>query len=97
MQVSIMYGDLCVCVHARDTKVYHDLCHVILYIFCSQFTGRESFLVDEWRHTRHWMLEAIKKAIDDEEQAKDINIVDVYDHLAFAEYKVLCLFMRFHM
>ena len=34
------------------------------------------------------MLEAIRKSMEDEEQAKDVNLVDVYDHLAFAEYKV---------
>ena len=52
-------------------------------------SGRESYLDGEWRHTRYWMLEAIKKSMADEEQAKDVDLVDVYDHLAFAEYKVI--------
>ena len=51
--------------------------------------GRESYLAGEWRHTRYWMLEAIKKSIADEEQAKDVDLVDIYDHLAFAEYQVI--------
>jgi len=51
--------------------------------------GRESFLAEDWRHTRYWMLEAIRKSMTDEEQAKDVNLVDIYDHLAFAEYKVM--------
>ena len=52
------------------------------------FAGRESFFAEEWRHTRHWMHEALRKSIEDEEQAKDVDIVSIYDHLAFAEYKV---------
>ena len=55
---------------------------------CFHILGRENYIAGEWRHTRYWMLEAIRKSIEDEEQAKDVNLVDIYDHLAFAEYKV---------
>lgn len=51
-------------------------------------SGRESYLADEWKHTRYWMIEAIEKSMKDEEQAKDVNLADIYDHLAYAEYKV---------
>ena len=51
-------------------------------------TGRENFLANEWKHTRQWMQESLKKSIEDEEQAKDVDIVDIYDHLSYSEYKV---------
>ena len=56
---------------------------------CLYVAGRESYIANDWRHTRYWMLEAIKKSMADEEQAKDVDMVDMYDHLAFAEYKVI--------
>jgi len=34
------------------------------------------------------MQEALKKSIEDEEQAKDVDIVSIYDHLSYSEYKV---------
>ncbi|XP_065912697.1 prolyl 4-hydroxylase subunit alpha-1-like isoform X1 [Dysidea avara] len=50
--------------------------------------GRENFLANEWKHTRQWMQESLKKSIEDEEQAKDVDIVDIYDHLSYSEYKL---------
>jgi len=34
------------------------------------------------------MQEALKKSIADEEQAKDVDVVSIYDHLSYSEYKV---------
>jgi len=74
----------------------HTLCPP--YVFCvdhSEFIqylccviGRENFLANEWKHTLLWMQEALKKSIEDEEQAKDVDIVSVYDHLSYSEYQV---------
>ena len=65
------------------------MCYQDYFIDSACFhSGRESYIAEDWRYTRYWMLEAIRKSMEDEEQAKDVNLVDVYDHLAFAEYKV---------
>ena len=73
------------------------------YDMCLYTSGRESYLAEDWRHTRYWMLEGIKKSMADEEQAKDVDMVDMYDHLAFAEYKVImslhdstCVYVEFN-
>ena len=49
--------------------------------------GREAYDVEHWARTRGWMLEALKK-FDEGGEGSDLDLWEVYDHLAFAEYKV---------
>ena len=40
-----------------------------------------------WAHSRGWMLEALRK-FDEEGAGSDLDLGEVYDHLAFSEFKV---------
>ena len=60
---------------------------------CYSPTGKDCFTVGryaynrkDWIHTRQWMVTALERF--DEENDTSLDIVSVYDHLAFAEYSV---------
>ena len=48
--------------------------------------GRSAYMQENWQHTRSWMLEVLRKF--DEEDDSDVDLVSLYDHLAYAEYQV---------
>lgn len=49
--------------------------------------GRQAYLNSDWDHTRAWMKEALGK-FDDGGEGSEIDLGDVYDHLAYAEFQV---------
>ena len=49
--------------------------------------GREAYNQEQWWYVREWMLEALRKA-DEEENMDEIDLTGIYDHLAYAEYQV---------
>ena len=48
--------------------------------------GRVSYLTEDWWYTKEWMLEVIRKVDQGDDQ--DVSLVEVYDHLSFAEYSL---------
>ena len=49
--------------------------------------GHEAYNQEQWWYVREWMLEALRKA-DEEENMDEIDLTGIYDHLAYAEYQV---------
>lgn len=49
--------------------------------------GRQAYLNSEWGHTRAWMKEALGK-FDDGGEGSEVDLGEVYDHLAYAEFQV---------
>jgi prolyl 4-hydroxylase len=48
--------------------------------------GRVAYEDKDYKHTRDWMSEAVKRWKFND--ISNLNLVDVYDYLAFSEYKV---------
>lgn len=49
--------------------------------------GRVAYQEGDWWYTGKWMMEALRK-FDEDNDTKDVELADIYDHLAFAEYKM---------
>ena len=49
--------------------------------------GRAAYMEGNWWHTGQWMMEALRK-FDEDQDTDGVELADIYDHLAFAEYKI---------
>lgn len=49
--------------------------------------GRHAYLNSDMFYTKTWMEEALKQ-YSKQNETEDVRLFDVYDHLAFSEYKV---------
>ena len=49
--------------------------------------GRMAYQEKDWWYTGQWMMEALRK-FDEKNDTKEVQLVDIYDHLAFAEYEL---------
>ena len=49
--------------------------------------GRQAYLNSDMFYTKTWMEEALKQ-YNKQNDSEDVRLFDVYDHLAFSEYKV---------
>jgi len=49
--------------------------------------GRQAYLNSDMFYTKTWMEEALKQ-YNKQNESEDVRLFDVYDHLAFSEYKV---------
>ena len=49
--------------------------------------GREAYYLENYWHTKEWMLECLRK-MDEENDYEDVSLPEIYDFLAFSEYKV---------
>ena len=50
--------------------------------------GRSAYNKQDWKHTREWMLEALKQFDKEGGTVVDLDIPSIYDHLAYSEYSV---------
>ena len=50
------------------------------------YAGREAYEQENWWYVKEWMLECLNKMVSD--PTDEVDLAEVYDHLAFAEYQV---------
>ena len=50
------------------------------------YAGREAYEQENWWYVKEWMLECLNKMATD--PTDEVDLAEVYDHLAFAEYQV---------
>ena len=60
------------------------MCCIGSGVFC---LGTVAYEDEKYKHARDWMDETLKRL--EIEDASDLNVVNIYDYLAYSEYKVL--------
>jgi len=50
--------------------------------------GRHAYLNSDMFYTKTWMEETLKMYNKQNDDDDDVNLFDIYDHLAYSEYKV---------
>lgn len=50
--------------------------------------GRHAYLNGDMFYTRSWMEESLRQYIKQQDDLEGVNLFDIYDHLAYSNYKV---------